>query len=171
MSYQNSTPWVCSPISFKAKFPSYPDGHFIMSALFSYSVPFCVLLGVRPSVCSECTVYSISQSPRESGTQKTRQAETPSVWAGRGRGGRAGGAGSGRGGGGSGTGSSRGGEGSGGGDGGNNARSNKHTKSLCVFRSARTHARYLQVQLWAKKVTTEGRRGRESDSALWQRNE
>ena len=108
-----------------------------MSARFSHSVPSCV---IRRAVCSECTVYSISQSPRESGTQKTRQAETLSGpgpgrqrrqrrigdWEQSGRGGR--------------------GEWGAGADlrrrrgsGGNNARSNKHTKGLCVLAPIRTH--------------------------------
>lgn len=118
-----------------------------MSALFSRSVPICVL---RRAVCS-VVVYSISQSPRESGTQKTRQAETLS-----GPGPAGGGGGGGRGG--SGTGSSRGGRGAGLREAARRwqqrARSNKHTKGLCVLlRSALTRACYLQVQLRGKKVT------------------
>lgn len=167
MYNQNFTPWVSSVIS-KPNF--HPAPVAISSCPLFSPIRFRSALpwppspstaSVRPSVCSECTVYSISQSPRESGTQKTRQAETLSGPGGAGAGRQAALKEGGRGG--SGTGSSRGGEGA-------VAAAtvastpvvtNTQRVSVCSDRRALAHARYLQVQLWAKKKSPHRGRGRE----------
>ena len=114
-----------------------------MSALFSHSVPFRLLLS--PPSRRVCGVYCVqyqSITPRVWDTKN--QTGRDSVWAGAGaRAGRAavsaaeaGAADRGLGA----VGEGKGGEGRGG-SGGNNARSNKHTKGLCALRPIGAHSR------------------------------